>query len=429
MYFRMQPYEPSASWSDSAAGHFTSGGSPLSLSNPSVIGDVFTQPIYLGFAAPGITRNGLLASDIWGPASMESDYGFYTYENLLAESTFELDLDLGSPVYYLVASNVYLPALDLTLLDYGISGANEAYKLPVRSGAAVSPIAGGVLSVNIAAALPTLQELTDIILCLAGGGEILDCVGDLIFPLLNGAHIAYGGIEPTWDGTGAPDIAAASAAKGAYNIVIENQDPLVDYVAMSLAEIPYRGMVPEAMRFMETGDPMPMDYFELTGVKHVVMAAKTNLVDEAWDEFSFSAAAQVVTDTADFADDVTFDGDDFLPLFDPDATYYDFDNGVIHWTLDGSADGIDVWVVFGLPANSGSDFVAILPSSATSYAPPADLFVGGPSRYDGAGVIGIDLPDGVDPNALNAVEILAYDSPRAVFWSNEFDLFVNHPQP
>jgi len=163
MYFRLRPDTYPGTYGDSAAGDFTDGGTALDLP-ASNIGNLFTSPIYLGVALPGLSLESVFSLD---------------FDHLFAEGTFDLTLNTGTPEVTPLPDSIYLPGLNLSVLTYGVSGANPQYAVPVNSTASVSPLEGIVAGVDVTSAIPNITDLIGIILCVtAPSADILACVSD-----------------------------------------------------------------------------------------------------------------------------------------------------------------------------------------------------------------------------------------------------------
>jgi hypothetical protein len=218
-------------------------------------------------------------------------------------------------------------------------------------------------------------------------------------------------------GNQAPDVPVVESAT-AVDLTINNPDPNFDYLALALAEVPNRVLLPEALRYLDT-PTVPLSFAKLTDAQYLAAAGVTDLFVNEFESFNFSFALQYTYDLADWASGLAFDGaTDFLPLFDLENTYYDDSAATVHWALDGAADAVDAWLVAFFPANFGAELLVVPGGEASSYTPPAELFHAGPSESDAVLVAGLDLPDGVDVNSFDPTALLANNFAAINFWSN-----------
>jgi len=239
MYFRLRG-DASGTWADSADGNFQDGGSALALDNPQGdytllnLGTLLSAPIYIGGVIPGLSRNTLLSTDI---------------DHLIPEAEFDLTYSFETDDTIALPANIYLPTLDIGLNLIGLvtadaSGGNEAYKVPVNSDWAENPLEGFVASATIGEAL-SLDALLDLLPVIIGGGDIMEAILGLIEPILNDALLfEYQAVNPTWNGTGAPDIDVVDliTAKETVNLTVTNPAAGYDYLAILAGEIPNRAL-------------------------------------------------------------------------------------------------------------------------------------------------------------------------------------------
>jgi len=435
MYFRLRPNDFGNSYTDSGEGDFTEEGTALGLTNPGLLG-LFSNPIILGVALPGISRQTLLSAD---------------FNGLLTEAEFAVTLDTGDgPADTMLPENIYLPNLNLAIPGvFSVLGGNEQYRVPILGGATVSPLEGFVFSFNLMDAIPDLGALLDLIACIDDPpeGDIMNCItADLIMGAINDAlAFPYIGADPVWDGTGAPDIEVSSSS-GQFPFNLANADTDYDYLGILAAEIPNRALLPVSIGVVEDGS-VDMDAISIQDGDYLALLAATDLISSAFESMNFSIALKYAEDLDDWgAGGVDFDGAvDFLPNYDlgdpPDpTTLYDPVTGEITWALVGDADDkatVDMFMIVYIPTcepPTDDDIDAIdddyddcpvilaqVPGTQRSYQPPVDALGVTPTEADIVVILGIDMPAGFDGDAYNPVGILGQDS-LAVNITTNFDI-------
>ncbi|MCC6158691.1 MAG: hypothetical protein IT350_11625 [Deltaproteobacteria bacterium] len=404
MYFRLRPDEYAGTYSDSDLADFTQDGTPLSLA-ATTLGNLFSSPIYLGAALPGISLETLFGAD---------------YDNFFTQGAFDLTLNTGSPEVTEVPLNVYLPGIDITVLTYGVEGENPQYAVPVNSAAATSPVEGFVAAVDVAAAIPNLATLTSVITCVvANPDDILGCVSSLIEPILNeGLTIQYAGADPGWDGAGAPDIEVADgSAKGSFDVAIANPDASYDYLAIAGALIPNRAILPTALGLADGNGDLTLDTIAIPDADYGVLVGQTDLLVSGLTSMNFSFAIRWAESLSDWSTGVDLDADtDFLPNFDAGNTSYDDVTGELSWALE-AGDAPDVYQIVYVPEGQKVVFAQV-PGTATSWEPPVTEMGIVPGEGDIVVIFGIDLPDDVDVDAYNPLAVPALKSSAVNLWTN-----------
>ncbi|HPQ68501.1 MAG TPA: hypothetical protein PKW95_05200 [bacterium] len=416
MYFRLRPDSYGYSYTDSGSGDFTSGGTALGLENPDVSGlnldPLLNAPIYLGIAIPGLARSTVLSAD---------------FDGLIAEDTFSLDygynvIGLGGETGTIdLPASIYFPELSVDINLIGLAsatagGANEQYKVPVMAGAD-NPIEGAVLSITAGEAISSsliIQLITDLI----GGNPIdpIELILDNIEAVLNNAlTFEYAGAEPTWDGTGAPDITMSEiTAKSAVNLSITGADPSYDYLGMLAAEVPNRALIPMGIK-LATSNAASIPAGDVPDADYILLVAKTDALASGLESLNLGFALTFAEDLSDWSGGATVADSDFLPLFDS-STGYNTTTGEVSWALE-SKGTMDLVLVIFAP-KVGPVVLAVINGEEDSFQPPVSELGITPSADDVVVIAGIDLPDGVDPNEFNPTQLLAYDSTAINIWTN-----------
>ncbi len=404
MYFRLRPDEYAGTYSDSDPADFTQGSTALDL-DATALSNLFSSPIYLGAALPGISLETLFGAD---------------YDNFFTQGSFDLTLNTGSPEVTEIPLNVYLPGIDITVLTYGVEGENPQFAIPVNSAAATSPVEGFVAGVDVAAAIPNLATLTSVITCVvANPDDILGCVSDLIEPILNeGLTIDYAGADPSWDGAGAPDIEVADgSAKGSYDVSIANADSSYDYLAISGAIIPNRAILPTALGLADDNGDLTLDTIAIPDADYGVLVGQTDLLTSGLTSMNFSFAIRWAESLSEWSSGVDLNADaDFLPNFDAGNTSYDEVTGELSWALE-AGDAPDIYQIVYVPEGQKVIFAQV-PGAATSWEPPVTEMGIVPGEGDFVVIFGIDLPDGVDVNSYNPLSVPAMKSSAVNLWTN-----------
>ncbi|MBZ0274123.1 hypothetical protein K8I61_18940 [bacterium] len=412
MYFRLRPDSFGNAYTDSGDGTFQDeGGSDLGLTNPTLFG-LFSNPIYLGVALPGLARADLLSMD---------------FDGLLATDTFDLTLDLGDgPAVTEAPRNIYLPALNLSIPGlFSVTGTNEDYVLPVRTGASVSPIEGFVLSASVGELFDNVGEILAVVACVTGGGDILECVEPLVLPLINDAlAFSHVGARPDWNGTGDPSMTTQETGGNTLSINVANEDANFDYLAIFAAEIPNRALLPLGVGIVDSGS-VDVDYADVPDGDYLAVVGATDLFASGFTSVNFSFALKYGESIADMTAKASFDADtDFLPNFNGDNTGYDDVTGEIFWELEaGPAKATaDVFQIVYVPDCEDCPVVlAQVPGADSSFQPPVDDLGITPSDADIVVVLGIDYPAGVDLQEYNPAGLLGYNSSAVNMWTN-FDI-------
>ena len=403
MVFRLK-CNSTASYTDSAPGDFTEGGSPLGLTNPSLL-QLFTTPVSLGVALPGVSRESILYTDFYG---------------LLAGSTFDLTLDTGSgPEVTEIPANVYLPNLNLSVPGvFSASGVNNQYVVPVNDDATESPIEGFVIQVLVSSILGDLGAILDLIDCVGSEPNILTCIGPLVTPLINdGVSFSYAGAVPDWNGTGAPDIEVYDTqAKAELDIDLTHADSDYDYLAILAAEIPNRALLPLGIGIIDSGSTA-VDYADIPNADYMAVLGATDLLKSGFTSANFSFAIKYAESIDDFTGGVSFDGDEFLPAFDSANCSWDESTSTIEWALE-SGDTPDLYQIIYVPDDASCEsLLAQVPGSDTSFVVPADACAN-PSAADIVVVIGAAMPGGFDGNNYNPLDVMSFDIAGVNLWTN-----------
>ncbi len=408
MYFRLRPDEYNRTYADSTTGGFTQGGNAVTLTNPDLAG-LFTNPLYAGVVAPGLSRRDILSFD--APAG------------LLALGTWDLTVDTtNSNLVYYVDDNVYLPTLDLNAgAAFTVSGGNNGYAVPVQQGASVAPIEGVIASLDVVKAVPSLQDLLTLVGCVTGGGNVVTCLVPYIVPAVNDAlGVAYVGANPTWAGTGAPTIETVTPA-ATLPLTVSNPSANYDYLAIIGADIPNRALIPFGLGIAESG-AAALDYVTVPDAAYITGLIATDLLTSDLTAAHFSAAIKYADDLSGWTSGVTFDAAaDFLPWFDDANTAYNGATGEITWALSAKKKALapDLYMIAYIPACKGCKVIfAQVPGTETSYQVPTEAMNITPSASDIVLLFGFSLPSGVDINAYNPVGILGYNLAAVNFWTN-----------
>ncbi len=404
MVFRLK-CNSTASYTDSSPGDFTEGGSPLGLTNPGLVG-LFTTPVSLGVALPGVSRESILYTDFYG---------------LLAGSTFDLTLDTGDgPEVTEIPANVYLPNLNLAIPSvFEASGENEQYVVPVNDDATTSPIEGFVIQVLVSSILGDLGAIVDLIDCVGTEPDILTCIGPLVTPLVNdGVSFSYAGAVPDWNGTGAPDIEVLDTqAKAELDVDLANADSDYDYLALMVAEIPNRALLPLGIGIVDGGSTA-VDYADIPNADYMAILGATDLLQSGFTSANFSFAIKYAESVDEFTGGVSFDGDaDFLPAFDSANCSWDESTSTIEWALE-SGDTPDVYQIIYIPDDSSCEqLLAQVPGSDTSFVVPEGACAA-PSAADIVVVVGASMPDDFDGDNYNPLDVMSYDISAVNLWTN-----------
>ncbi|MCZ7583683.1 MAG: hypothetical protein M5R36_10325 [Deltaproteobacteria bacterium] len=382
MYFRLRPDNYDYSYDD-VEGDFTTGGSPIGLTNPGLLG-LFTDPLYLGVVLPGISRSGVLSQD---------------FENFLPEGEFNITIDDGGgPADTALPEMIYLPTLNLTIPSViSVTGGNTSYMVAARD--TTSPIEGFIIGLSAVEAIPDIAGLLDLIDCIDLGGDILACIEPIVVPLVNDAlAFQYVGAVPDWDGSGDSDIEVTeNVAKGTTTFNLDNEDTDYDYLGILAAEIPNRSIVPLSVGIVDSGS-VDMDSTELPDSDYMAMMAATDLIASDFTSANFSFALKYAEKLADWGGAVDFDGDtDFLPNFDTGSTGFNDVTGEVSWALESDDDKATADIYFVAYMADCADcppVLAAVPGTDTSYQPPVGDLGITPSADDIVLVMGVDLPDG-----------------------------------
>jgi hypothetical protein len=400
-------------WSDSPTGDFLEGGDPLGLTNPDISGllplqDIVNAVVYLGAAIPGVSRNTIFRFD---------------FNHLFSQAQFGFDSGpLGGVMLF--PGSIYMPDLSIEIGALGttIAGVNEHYTVPVNAMWDENPIEGIVASVSLSE-VATEQVLGDLIQTLIDGGSVFDVLTGLISPLISeGISIEYVGVDPEWGGAGAPDLEVGTPSE-AVELSVSNISKSNDYLALLLAEIPNRALLPLSLGMIDSGTA------QLTGIEIenadymalVLSADLETLFYASPDGLSFSLAAQHVEDLDQFADGIEFDADtDFLPPFDVNNTGFYWQGGQagkIYWDLSDNAEA-DMYGVIYDPACTGCPAIyATVPSDENEYVIPyAELGIT-LSELDVVAVVAGNL-DGFDHSEFNPLTVFGEPISALAIWTN-----------
>jgi hypothetical protein len=415
LYFRLKPYQTAFSYSDSDQGVFKLNGTAIDAVNPMNLIDLFQMPVTIGFSLPGFGRSGAIA-DLF---LMAGDDYLFTMENIVAQDTFAMDIDFGTPLSYYLYGNMYLPEVALGIGAYSFSTEDHPfYYIPVETSAAVTPVEGFVMELDATKVFTGWQELVDLIDCI-GAGDPMACVGEYIIPVINEAlQFKYVGANVAWEGAGGPDIDALdTSARATFDVTLTAPDASLDYIALAVAEIPNRALLPMSLGVYD-GGAIAMDYADVPDADYIILAGATDMISSGFEYNNFSFATRFTNSVHGFETGVTFDASDFLPMFDTGATSYDHDTGIITWALEEATDRVDVYLIGFGPSNLGPDTLAVVPGDQATYMVPEALLPEGPHQNDQILIVGLDLPDGVDPDGFNPSQILTYNFKAANVWTN-----------
>ncbi len=411
MAFRLRPDSYGLTYTDSSAADFLDGGTALDLENPQGGLSELFGTIYLGGAVPGISRYTILSQDFDGLLAQEQFTLDYFY-NFKEEGSIELP------------RNIYVPEIDLNVsiigYGFGATGSNEQYVLPVMGGLSENPIEGLVLSLNVGSVLDTSTLIT-IITTLISGGSITDLIADLAKPIINDAlAFDYVAANPTWDGSGAPNLDVIPVGdKETVNVTFTGTSNDYDYLAALAAEIPNRALLPMALKITEDSDTLALPAATVPDARYVLFAAKTDLLASGLTSLNLGFALKFAENLSEWSGGATIADSDFLPLFDSDSTAFNETTAETTWAFEDTAD-VDVVLAIYVPAD-GPWSIAVVNGEETSYTPPVNEMGITPSADDIVVLVGLKLPDSVDPNAFDPTHLLNYDSLAMNVWTN-YDL-------
>ena len=412
MYF--QHAQKIGDWADSEPSDFLDGADPIGLLNPQISGvlplqDILAATAYLGVAMTGFSRNTLFR---------------YDFNHLVAESTFDFDLGpFGGPTP--LPANIYLPdlSIEITALGATFAGANEQYSVPVNAMFDENPIEGFVAAVSLTDVL-TEEVLGDIIQTIIEGGSVTDALIGLTAPLItSGITFEYVGARPDWDGTGSAYL-QVSEPTGAVDLDVANIDKSNDYLALMLAEIPNRALLPMSIG-VAAGDPVAMDTAEIENADYIAAVINLDLENIFYasiDGLTFALAAKYAEDLEDWeTNGVDFDADtDFLPFFNKSNTGFEYegiDAGQVVWDLASDAEA-DLYGVIYDPACTGCPTVyATLPGDEYEFVVPFDELGITGSEDDVVAVVAGTL-DGFDSDTYNPLTLFGRPISSMAVWTN-----------
>ncbi|MCB9487597.1 MAG: hypothetical protein H6684_02565 [Deltaproteobacteria bacterium] len=399
-YFRLRPDDAGGTYVDHSGGDFLSNSSPLGLKQPSLIQLGLGKPIFLGLALPGISRQGLIQTDLNG---------------LLSSTTFGLLIDVLGDDPLPLPTNIYLPEMDYGIsigeLSFQVEGENEQYTVPVNTANVVQPIEGVTLSLSKLLAIlgPALGDDPDIPAIVAAAFDNL--------------KIDYAGAETDWNGSGEPDIDVLAVNDGNSAISLTNTTDGVDYLGVSVAEVPNRAFYPLGLDFAPSSSTpsksLSLPYENMgTLSDYMVMVMATESLQNGGESLAFSIAARFADTTGDLAGGYSINTATMLSQFDPLSSGYDDADATVFWAEDGSGSATaDAYVVLLIPTN-GPVAVALVDGSADEVDFPEDDLGITPDPTDLAVVIGVDLPGGVSIDEFNPINLLGYNNMNVNIWTN-----------
>ncbi len=418
MYFRLQGTTSAATWADSAAGSYQGTGFPLSNPmNPS-IGDLLSPtgpPIYLGVSLPGISRNTILATDFNELFCSSADNWDLTY-------SYNFKSSGGSTIG--LPANIYFPdfSVDISLLGYGASanGNHPEYQVPANSAWAQNPLEGFILSAVLGKAL-SLSALTQLVLAIISDpSNIVADLLPLVPNVINDAlAFEYVGVNPTWDGTSAPNLNAVDIVTGsqAVDVTVANPAGGFDYLTLLAGEIPNRAFFPMGMQ-LATNGAATMAAAPVPDAAYLVATAKTNLLTilgGATENLVIDLALKFDNSLSNLASVSLDNNTDFVADFDQANTTYT--NGTVSWALGNDTSMTpDLYVVVVKP-KTGETGVAMMPATATSFD-AATIFGYTPDASDMVFLGAVKFPTGPTANAYDPTTIVGYDLPAINVWTN-----------
>ena len=256
--------------------------------------------------------------------------------------------------------------------------------------------------------------------CLTGGSGLVQCLAPYIPTALNEAlGVAYVGVDPVWNGAGAPELESVTP-QHTLPLAVANSASGYDYLGIIGADVPHRALVPFGLAIAQSGAGA-LDYVEVTDAAYITGLIATDLLASDLTKAHFSAAIKYTTDLSAWTSGVSFDAAaDFLPWFDDANTSYNGATGEVSWTLAaGGGQSPDLYMLAYIPACKGCKVIfAQVPGTETSYQVPTSAMNITPSSNDVVLLFGFKLPSGVDINAYNPVGILGYDLAAVNFWTN-----------
>ncbi|MCB9477529.1 MAG: hypothetical protein H6684_02570 [Deltaproteobacteria bacterium] len=385
---------------DRTGGRFLSGGSALNLKQPGLLQLTLGKPIFLGVALPGFGRAQFFQTKM---------------DEMFSTTTFDFLIDAIGDEPTPLPANIYMPEMDYGLnigdLSFNVYGKNETFTVPIDDEDAANPIEGVTMSLGKLLSIlgPALGDEPDI--------------PAIVASVFDNLKIDYAGAKTDWNGIGAPDIDVLAVNDGNSAISLTNTIDGVDYLGVSVAEVPNRAFYPIGIDFAPSSSTpsksLSLPYENMGSLSdYMVMVMATESLQNGGESLAFSIAARFADTTSQLAGGYTVDTTTMLSQFDPLSTGYDDLACEVYWAEDGSGSAdADVYVVLLDPVDGPAVYAVVDPSQDSVAFPCNELGII-PSLDDVAIVIGADLPTGVSVDEFNPFNLLGYNNANVNIWTN-----------